>query len=314
MALWFAAVVASAQPLIVDTDAGSDDVLAVALLLAHRMPIDAITVVNGMAHVGAGARTMRQLLEIAGAGATPVYEGRNSPLRGAKEFPADWRTMSDGLLRAELPAPSQGPKTLPAADYLVRRLSVKQPRHVRILALGPLTNIAEALRGNPEIARSILEIVIMGGAVRWIGNAPNKTAEWNMYIDPFAAQIVFRCGVPIRLIALNATSKVPIGRDFVRAMQAEGRSPLGHVVAQVLAADRDMIDSGSFYAWDPLAAAALLDPRVVVTQPTHVEVRDDGTTLVSRGAPNAEVAVDARPAAFRALFMESLSSPKGTQR
>ena len=304
IALFFATAVLSAQPFIVDTDAGSDDVLAVALLLSHHLPIDAITVVNGMAHVDAGARKMRQLVEIAGSGAIPVYEGRGSPLRGSNEFPADWRAASDDLLFG-LPAPSRPPETHAAADYLVRRLRIKQPRHARILALGPLTNIAEALQRDPSVARSIFEIVIMGGAIRVPGNAPRKSAEWNMYIDPLAAQIVFRSGVPIRLITLNATNEVPISAEFVHDFEGAALSPLGRVAAEVLKSDRETIEAGTFYAWDPLAAAALLDARIVRTVPMHIEIQDDGRTIASRGEPNAKVAVGADAHAFRALFLQS---------
>lgn len=312
-ALLLSVAVASAQPIIIDTDAGSDDVLAVALLLAHRLPIEAITVVNGMAHVDAGARKMRQLVETAGFQAIPVYEGGSTPLRGSNEFPSEWRTLSDDLPGVMLPAPARPPESLPAADYLVRRLSIKQPQQARILALGPLTNIAEALRSNPEIARSIFEIVIMGGAIRTPGNAPHKSAEWNMYIDPLAAQIVFRSGVPIRLIPLNATNNIPIGPEFLHEIEETAHLPLGQVATQVLQADREMINAGSFYAWDPLAAAALLDARIVTTVPMHIEIGDDGRTFVSQGTPNAKVAVRADSLAFRKLFLESFSKPRASR-
>lgn len=307
-----AVAIASAQPFIVDTDAGSDDVLAVSLLLAHHLPT-AITVVNGMAHVDAGARNMRQLLEAAGMPAVRVYEGRSSPLRGSNEFPADWRTISDELPGVQLPAPARPPETLPAADYLVRRLRIKQPKHARILALGPLTNIAEALQQDPSIAQSIFEIVIMGGAIHG-GNVPGRSAEWNIYIDPLAAQIVFRSGVPIRLITLNAAKRVPIGADFVREFESMPYSALGEVVARVLDSQSETIAAGQFYAWDPLAAAALLDARVVRTDPVRIDITDDGRTIPSRGPSNVKIATEADARAFRKLFMQSFSEAKAQQR
>jgi pyrimidine-specific ribonucleoside hydrolase len=324
-AVIFAVAVAGAQtPILIDTDAGSDDFMAVALLLAHpSITIDAVTVVNGMAHVEAGVRNMGRLLkvaqgDVAGRKHIPVFAGRNTPLRGAAEFPAEWRKISDDLPGVALPPASRPPETRRAADYLVERLRDGRAP-VRILALGPLTNIAEALQRDRSIAANIREIVIMGGAIRAPGNlgdggvfhTKNTTAEWNMFVDPLAASIVFRSGVPIRLIALDATNKVPIDSQFLREFKAKARSPLGRVVAGVLEADRETIEAGIFYAWDPLAAAALLKPGIVKTAEMHIDIREDppeeGRTIAAPGKPNAKVAVDADGAAFRALFLDSFS-------
>ena len=308
-----------AQPVLIDTDAGSDDFMAIAFLLSHpSVRIEAITVANGMAHVEPGARNLVRLLELAGRREIPVFAGRSAPLRGKAEFPAEWRRISDELPGVMLPATSRQPVRRRAADYLIERLkNGRQP--VRILALGPLTNLGEALQRDPSVAAGIQEIVIMGGAVRAPGNltdgdvfhTANKTAEWNMFVDPWAARIVFRSGVHIRLIPLDATNKVPIGAEFLREFRSAVRSPLGKVVAQVLAADRQMIDQGYFYAWDPLAGVALLYPRIVKTSPLRIEIRQDspeeGRTLQTSGRPNADVAMDADAAAFRKLFLEALA-------
>ena len=322
-ALFCAAVALSAQwPILIDTDAGSDDFMAVALLLSQpAVAIDAITVVNGLAHVDAGARNMGRLLDLAGRKRVPVFAGRNQPLRGSAEFPAEWRKITDDLPGVPLPPASRTPEKKLAADYLVERLR-NAPVPVQILALGPLTNIAEALERDRSIAGNIREIVIMGGAVRAPGNlqdggvfhTQNSTAEWNMFIDPLAASIVFRSGVPIRLIALDATNKVHIGPEFLRQFEAKALTPLGRVAADVLRADRETIDAGIFYAWDPLAAAALLRPSIVKTVPMHIEIKqdapEDGRTMASSGKPNAEVAVDADADMFRSRFLESLAPSK----
>jgi pyrimidine-specific ribonucleoside hydrolase len=321
LALLLAALAASAQtgPVLIDTDAGSDDFMAVSLLLSHPgLEIDAITVVNGLAHVDAGERNMGRLLDLAGRRNVPVFAGRDHPMRGNAEFPAEWRKIADDLPGVPLPPASRRPETRRAADYLVERLR-SAPAPVQILALGPLTNIAEALERDGSVARHIREIVIMGGAVRVPGNLQdggvyhtnNSTAEWNIFVDPLAARIVFRSGVPIRLIGLDATNKVRIGPGFLREFQAKARSPLGRFVAGVLEADRESIDGGYFYAWDPLAAAALLQPGIVKTAAMHIEIQQDapqaGRTMASAGAPNANVAVDADAAGFRILFLESLA-------
>jgi pyrimidine-specific ribonucleoside hydrolase len=321
VALIFAAALACAQSttVVIDTDAGSDDVMAVALLLSHPdVTIDAITVVNGLAHVDAGARNMGRLLDLAGRKRVPVFAGRNTPMRGTAEFPAEWRKIADNLPGVALPPASRRPETKRAADYLVEKLRTA-PTPVQILALGPLTNIAEAIERDRSVAAHMREIVIMGGAVRVPGNlqdgglfhTSNSTAEWNIFIDPMAARIVFRSGVPIRLIALDATNKVKIGPEFLKEFEAQGHSPLGRVVAGVLEADREAIDAGIFYAWDPLAAAALLRPSIVKTAALHIDIKEDapeeGRTVASVRQPNAKVAVDADAAAFLALFLESFS-------
>jgi pyrimidine-specific ribonucleoside hydrolase len=316
----FALAIAHAQniPILVDTDAGSDDMMAVALLLSQpRVTIDAITVVNGLAHVDAGARNMSRLLDLAGHPNVPVFAGRPIPSRGTAEFPAEWRRIADDLPGVRLPPASRPAERRSAASYLVERLRSGPP--VRILALGPLTNLAEALDRDRTIARNVQEIVLMGGAVRVRGNlqdgdvfhTSNSTAEWNIFIDPLAARKVFDSGIPIRLISLDATNKVPINAAFLSEVKGRARSPLGRVIAEVLEADREAIDMGIFYAWDPLAAAALLDPSIVKTTPFHIEIRQDvpeeGRTAATTGKPNARVAVGADAVAFRELFLSSLA-------
>ncbi len=301
-------LLAQPAPIVIDTDAGSDDFLAISFLLSQpAVHIEAITVVNGMAHVESGARNMIRLLEVARRPAIPVFAGRSAPLRGSAEFPADWRKASDELPGVALPAASSQPETRPAAAFLLERLRRGPP--VRILVLGPLTNLAEALERDPSIAAGIQEIVIMGGAIRVAGNGPNHAAEWNIFVDPYAARIVFRSGVRIRLIPLDATDKVPVDREFLREFQSSARSPLGKIAAQILATDRSMIDQGQFYAWDPLAAVASIHPSAVKTYPLRIDVRQDppeqGKTVIAAGKPNAEVALDADAAAFRKLFFEA---------
>ena len=313
------AAAAWAQPpsILIDTDAGSDDLMAISFLLSQKdVRIDGITIANGLAHVDAGARNVARLLELAGRRDVPVFTGRNQPLRGNAEFPADWRKIADELPGVTLPPLERRPETRPAADYLIERLR-RQDRPVRILALGPLTNLAEALKRAPSSAAAIQEIVIMGGAVHVPGNladggvfhTSNTTAEWNMFVDPLAARLVFRSGINIRLIALDATNTVPIKTEFLRDFESHARTPLGRFVVQVLQSDHAAIEQGFFYAWDPLAAVALLHPAVVKVSPLHIEMREDapeeGRTLAAPGRPNSRVALQADGAEFRRLFLSA---------
>jgi pyrimidine-specific ribonucleoside hydrolase len=291
--------------------------MAIAFLVAHpSVHIEAITIANGLAHVDAGARNLIGLLELSGRKNVPVFAGRSTPLRGHAEFPAPWRKASDELPGVTLPAATHPPEQKLAADYFLQRL--KDHSHpVRILALGPLTNLAEALRRDPTIAGTIKELVIMGGAIGVPGNLAdgdifktnNKTAEWNIFVDPLAARIVFRSGIPIRLIPLDATNKVPINLAFLREFQSAAKSALAKFVAQALETDRQFIKDGYFYAWDPLAAVALLHPGVVKPSRMHIDVRqdapEDGRTVQTLGRANTAVAMDADATAFRKIFLEA---------
>ena len=218
----------------------------------------------------------------------------------------------------QLPATTRKPEGRSAADFLVARLRDK--RHpVRILALGPLTNLGEAFRRDYSLARNIRELVIMGGAVYVAGNlndggylrTDNTTAEWNLYVDPLAARIVFSSGARIRLVPLDATNKVPIDLNFLEELERRAKTPLGRFVAQVLETDRKYIEQGIYCAWDPLAAVALVEPAAVKTQRLMIEARQNSpeagrTAPVPGKPPNATVALDAAPKLFRAVFLGTL--------
>ena len=283
------------------------------------MRIEAITIANGLAHVRPGAANVLRLLELAGRKDIPVYLGRETPLRPTAEFPREWRELADKLPGVELPATSRRPEAQSAADFLVTRLAHPR-RRARILALGPLTNLAEALERAPAAARTIQEIIIMGGALGVPGNlgdggyfkTDNTTAEWNFFVDPLAAQRVFASGARITLVPLDATNRVPIDRAFLGEFEAQARTPLGRFVAQVLETGRKFIEENFYFAWDPLAAVAQVEPGVVVTRPAAIEVRqqppEEGRSVALAGRrPNARVARDADAAAFKRIFLRAFA-------
>ena len=304
---------------IVDTDAGTDDFMALAFLLSSpRARVEAVTITTGLAHQQAGATNVLRLLQLAGRADIPVYVGRETPLRGNREFPADWRRLSDELPGVELPQSKRGAEQQPAHEFLAERLA-DASRPVTVLAIGGLTNLAEAFRLNPGAAKSVERIVIMGGAFKVPGNlveggvATNMTAEWNFYIDPEAARRVFASGASIRLIPLDATQKVGVDRNVVRTLQTAGQRPVTRFVLQVLATIDDMIERGTFFAWDPLAAAVVVDPPVVRFTRMAVDIvqdaPDDGRTIVSaRGSSNADVAIDANSRRFIDLYTRTLGA------
>ena len=307
-------------PVIIDTDCGSDDIMAISYLLAHpEIKIEAVTIANGLAHVDKGAEHILRLLALAGRSDVPVYIGRAKPLEGNAEFPKVWRDGSDNLPSMKLPPSKAQVQKETAAAFLKKRLKdTKRP--VAILALGPLTNLAEALEKNSTAAKTIEDLVIMGGAVRAQGNlgdggyfkTDNITAEWNFYIDPMAAERAFNAELPIRLVPLDATMRVPIDGEFLKQLAQIKRTKLGDLVLQVLEAEKTMIDQGIYQAWDPLAAVALVDRRVLITEGLTIRIKrnkpEEGRSQTSPGLKkNADVAIGARAEMFKELFFEAFT-------
>jgi inosine-uridine nucleoside N-ribohydrolase len=304
---------------IIDTDAGSDDLMAIAFLLSRPdIRVEAITVVNGMAHVPQGAKNVLGLLELSGRRDIPVFSGRESPLFGNAQFPDDMRRDSDNLPGVDLPKATRPVEQRGAVEYLSKRLA-DATHPVQVLALGPLTNLAEVISIAPRAARAIRQLVIMGGAVHVSGDlgdggifkTENTVAEWNIFIDPVAAKTVFASGIPIRLVPLDATQRVPIDMALLEQFQARAKTPLAHFVSQVLELNRDNIRQGFYFAWDPLAAVSLANPAVVTFRPMAIDISDRpgelGRTMeIPKRRPNAQVAVDADALRFREVFMTAL--------
>jgi pyrimidine-specific ribonucleoside hydrolase len=306
----------AATPVVIDTDMGSDDVMAISFLLSHReVPIEAITVVNGLCHVPAGAANARRLVAASGRNEVRVLEGRDTPLQRTADFPDSWRTTSDAPV-TNGPSP-KARSTERAEAWLAHRM--KDTAHpFRILALGPLTNVALTLEASG--GKAVEEIVIMGGAFNVPGNlgdggvfkTNNATAEWNFFVDPKAAAQVFASGVPLRIVPLDATSRVKLDHQFLERFRREAKGPLAEIVKKVLDGEHELIDQGIFYAWDPLAAAALRDPGVATWTPAHVAVRLSGNkagrSVIENGKTNAKVALDASRERFMTLFTAAFTA------
>ena len=303
---------------IFDTDAGPDDVMALAYLLTRNdVEIEAITISYGLAHGPPGAVNLAKVAALGGQGDIPIYVGRERPLRGEAAFPNAWRTISDALPGVDLPSTFRPPEPEPAADFLKNRMR-DTTRPVRILALGGLTNLA-ALHDSRASLHALDEIVMMGGAFDVPGNvfnsgeftSPTATAEWNLFVDPLAAQRVFDLGARMLVVPLDATNKVPIDAAFLDAFHAVEHTPLGQMTGQVLESIRPYAEAGGYYAWDPLAAVALLDRSVVHTidHPVSVEQNppDAGTTRRADTGPVASVAYNADAERFQRLFIEAFA-------
>lgn len=313
--VWLTVVVAAQPPpraVIIDTDAGHDDLMAIAYLLARPdVRLEAITIAYGLAHQEPGARNVLRLLDLAGRADVPVYLGRETPRGAHTPFPADWRSRSDEMASVSLPAPSGSPERQSAVDFLAERL--RDPsRPVDVLAIGALTNLAEVIAREPKLA-ALRSLVIMGGAVDVpgnIGRQGNTLSEWNVSADPGAARDVLAAGLPVLLVPLDATNRVRVDAAFQRDVQRVA-TPLGRVVSELLASASDRVNAGLYYAWDPLAAVALLDRSVIRSQRVSISVRllqpEDGRTARDQKGTRIEVALGADAKRFTDLFVTTIA-------
>jgi inosine-uridine nucleoside N-ribohydrolase len=264
----------AASPLIIDTDVGIDDWSAILYLLnVHEINLLGITVTGtGEAHSKPGARIVLNILSLAGREAEniPVAYGDEAPLDGYHIFWKHLREEIDNVYGETLPHNPGKPVEKHAVELLFSLLeAAKKP--IDVLALGPLTNIAQLLDQHPTIKSKIKHIYIMGGAVYVKGNVivpgitdyiKNKVAEWNIYIDPLAAQKVFRSGIPLTLIPLNATNAVQITEEFTQRFKRYAKSPEAKFMDRIFDKNKEFVASGEYYFWDPLAAAIAVNPEL----------------------------------------------------
>jgi inosine-uridine nucleoside N-ribohydrolase len=312
-------VALDAQPFIVDTDMAPDDWLAILYLLGRPdVDVKAIIVTGaGEAHCGPGVRHALDLAALSGRPDIPVTCGRETPLQGDHVFPTSWRERVDNLLGLSLLENPNAPADEPAVDLLVRAVR-ESPQPVRLLTLGPLTNVAEALKAEPLLVDNIQRITIMGGAVGVPGNVgpssdiENDVAEWNIYIDPQAAEIVFRSGAPVTLVPLDATDHTPLTMDFYRRLKRDRKTPVAQFAYRVLTQILDFIRGGAYYFWDPLAAAIATEESLAAYEDQPLVVIEEegpqsGRTMVHQQGSFIRVAVSADRDRFETLFLDALN-------
>jgi purine nucleosidase len=189
--------------IIFDTDPGIDDSLAILLALASpELRVDGIVTVHGNVSTEQTTENALAILELAGASHVPVYKGCDLPL--VKESLLSPETHGDkGLGYANLPSPQTKPQVKHGSDFLIERI-MSQPNEITLVAIGPLTNVALALRKEPRIVENVKEVWVMGGAIQHAGNT-TALAEFNTFVDPHAAHVVFHSGMPITLTPLDVT-------------------------------------------------------------------------------------------------------------
>jgi inosine-uridine nucleoside N-ribohydrolase len=302
-------------PVILDVDMAHDDMFAALFLLAHPgVDVLAITVSGtGEAHCEPGVANALGLAALSGQPDIPVACGPETPLSGTHEFPAQWRAGADSAYG--VPIPTGGTPAESSAQDLIVRLAHEAVEPVTIVAVGPLTNIAAAILEEPEIVDAIAQVFVMGGALEVDGNVGNSGvgianayAEWNIYIDPVAADVVLGSGIPVTLVPLDATQQAPVTRGLIDALGEVKATRPADLVHALLTANLDFVDSGGFHFWDSLTAAIFTDESIAEFDDVRVRViteegPDVGRTALDEAGERIRVVTDIDRERFESVIL-----------
>lgn len=302
--------------IIIDTDPGVDDALAFLLALASpEIQLEALTTTQGNVTLEKATRNTLSVLELCQASHIPVARGSLLPLVQPLRASADVHGES-GIGNARLPEP--GTQVVPrhAVDYLIERV-LAEPDEISIFPIGPLTNIAMAIRKEPRFAQAVKELVIMGGAILEHGNSTPQ-AEFNIYVDPHAAHIVFHSGIPITLIPLDVTHKCLLRQEHLdRIMKID--SPVSRFIRDAVEVYLDAsfalgYEGSSLH--DPLTLATILAPELLTLKDYYVDVDISGGVSMGKTfadiqniwkrPANMKVAMDVRGEDFVELFLQRM--------
>ena len=287
------------RKIIIDTDPGQDDAVAILLALASPDELDVLglTAAAGNVPLALTEKNARVIVELAGK-STPVFAGCDAPLT-RKLVTAEHVHGKTGLDGIVLPDPTLPLQSQHGVDFIIETLRHNPSGSVTLCPLGPLTNIATAFQRAPDIIGRVAEIVLMGGGCFEGGNI-TPAAEFNIYVDPEAADIVFKSGVPLVVMPLDVTHKALTSRAWVEEMRG-----LGTKVGQAVASWTDFFERfdtakyGSEGAplHDPCVIAYLLEPGLFSGRHINVEIETQseltlGMTVadwwhVTDRAPNA---------------------------
>ena len=328
------ALAGTAEPprkVILDTDPGTDDALAILFALhSPELDVQAITVVPGNVTLAQGVENALKIVSLAGRCEIPVAAGAERPLLQTLTT-AEFVHGQNGLADIELP-PARCKADVRFGPDLIIELVHKYPGEITLLPVGPLTNIALAVRKDPSIIPLVKEVILMGGSIS--GGNVTAAAEFNIYNDPEAAQIVFHAGWPVTMVGLEVGNQL-LFTDSHLAEVRRGQGPQTDFAAAVL---KHLIDlSASFgYAgtplYDPSAVGVAIDPTLVTTQKMRVEVETRGEFTrgetvgnrhnaierhvrqgdrnvivgLEKVEPNAEVCVEVDAGRFLELFIARL--------
>ncbi len=277
------------SPLYIDTDMGVDDIVAICMLTCSRQyDIRGVSVINGVAALRSGVRNASRVLTSLGL-TCPIFVGANQRTqKSTRQFPTIDRVRANTLaplVRVQLP---KGTNPLQTTEALARQISA-EPQPITLFCIGPLTNVAR-LVSISSVQKNIFRLIIMGGSLNCPGNvSPRFTSEYNFRLDPTAVQIVLSSRIPITLIAMDATRCAPTRKRLSRGKtrteltsfynnltslfpQATG----GQIIKEIIQNNINDFD----YFYDPLAAAILLSPAIVMKQqPVCLSVRTSGSLI-----------------------------------
>ena len=298
---------------LLDVDTGVDDALGI--MLAIRSPeleVLGITTVSGNVPVARCTRNTLLVLEILGVPGIPVVSGADVPLSG-NSLTAVEVNGADGLgdVTRRYPTPSRQASE-GAAEFLLETIR-RIPGELTLIATGPLTNLATAIRKDRETMRGVHGIIVMGGAIRVPGNV-GPTTEFNFAADPEAAGIVLGAGLPLTLVPLDVTEQVVLSREMVNAAGGTGKLQefIRDMTEGTIAFHLDQEGIDGMFLHDPLAVGIVADPSLVQTQPMAVAIERRGELTAgmavadlrrrSHTAPTATVCVEVETARFLDLF------------
>ena len=308
------------RKIIIDTDPGQDDAVAILLALASPDEIDVlgVTAVAGNVPLPLTQKNARIVCELAGKPDTLVFAGCDAPLV-RKLVTAEHVHGKTGLDGPQMSDPTMPLQDQHAVEYIIETLRAHDAGTITLCPLGPLTNIATAFESAPDIIEKVQEIVLMGGAYFQVGNI-TPAAEFNIYVDPEAAKIVFDSGVPIVVMPLDVTHKALTTRARVEAFRA-----LGTKVGDMVAAwtdfferfDKEKYGSEGAPLHDPCVIAYLIQPDLFTGRHVNVEIETVseltlGMTVadwwrVTDRAPNAMFMGDLDSDGFFALLADRLA-------
>jgi purine nucleosidase len=279
----------TARKIIIDTDPGQDDAVAILLALASPEDIEVlgITAVAGNVPLALTEKNARIICELAGRPDMPVYAGCDAPLKQPL-VTAEHVHGKTGLDGPNLPDPVMPLADGNGVDFIIDTLRAQDSGTVTLCPLGPLTNIAMAFEKAPDIAARVQQIVLMGGAYFEVGNI-TPTAEFNIYVDPEAAEIVFKSGVDIVVVPLDVTHRALVTKSRNDAFRAIG-TPVGIAVAQMTdffeRFDREKYGSPGAPLHDPCVTAYLIQPDLFTGR--HINVEIETQSDLTRGMTVAD--------------------------
>ncbi|MGE5374054.1 MAG: nucleoside hydrolase [Bacteroidota bacterium] len=306
-----------------DTDPGIDDACAILLALASpELSLKGLSIVHGNCSLEQATTNALSILELADAAHVPVAMGCELPLVQPSLLAPETHGNT-GLGYAQLPAPRTAPIVQHGIDFLIEKI-LSSPGEVTLVAIGPLTNVALAIRQEPRIVQAVNEVIVMGGAIRYEGNT-TALAEFNTYVDPHAAHVVYHSGMPITLVPLDVTYQCILTKNDVHRLR-QVDSPITKFVEEATRFYMEFHDEfqsiDGCVINDPLALALTFAPDLCSYREMPVDVDISGGISMGKTIgdfynygkkpANMRVALGVRSRDFIDLFVERISNLAGS--